>query len=139
MTKSTPHGGDNDPDPGLTRLNALTAEDLRTELAQCLDIDRWVRALASEAPFPDRDTLLKHADTHARTITGEEVAGALARHPRIGEKAKGKNTEAGWSRGEQSAFAAGTDAWELTSEDSWQRCRGQQHLQDLLIDTHRRR
>ena len=48
MTKSTPHGGDNDPDPGLTRLNALTAEDLRTELAQCLDIDRWVRALASE-------------------------------------------------------------------------------------------
>lgn len=109
MTKSTPHGGDNAPDPGLTRLNALTAEDLRTELAQCLDIDRWVRALASEAPFPDRDTLLKHADTHARTITGEEVAGALARHPRIGEKAKGKNTEAGWSRGEQSAFAAGTD------------------------------
>lgn len=109
MAESTPPGGDTDPDPGLTRLNALTAEDLRTELAQCLDIDRWVQALASEAPFSDRDALLDHADTHARAITGEEVAGALARHPRIGENAKGKDTEANWSRGEQSAFASGAD------------------------------
>ncbi|MBE3001665.1 2-oxo-4-hydroxy-4-carboxy-5-ureidoimidazoline decarboxylase [Nocardiopsis sp. HNM0947] len=109
MPESTPRGGDTDPDPGLSRLNALTAEDLRTELEQCLDIERWVKALAAEAPFADRETLLARADAHARAITGEEVAGALARHPRIGEKAKGKGTEANWSRGEQSAFASGSD------------------------------
>lgn len=92
MAESTPPGGETDPDPGLSRLNALTAEDLRTELAQCLDIDRWVQALASEAPFSDREALLARADTHAHAITGEEVAGALARHPRIGENAKGQDS-----------------------------------------------
>lgn len=109
MAQSTPPSGETDPDPGLARLNALTAQDLRTELAQCLDIDRWVEEVAAEAPFPDREALLARADTHARSITGEEVAGALARHPRIGEKAEGKGTEANWSRGEQSAFASGAD------------------------------
>ncbi|GHD14670.1 2-oxo-4-hydroxy-4-carboxy-5-ureidoimidazoline decarboxylase [Nocardiopsis kunsanensis] len=109
MAENTPPGGAVDPDPGLARLNALTTESLRTELAQCLDIDRWVEEVAAGAPFPDREALLSHADAHARGITGEEVAGALARHPRIGEKAEGKGTEANWSRGEQSAFASGTD------------------------------
>ncbi len=110
MPESTPPGGDTDPDPGLARLNALTTEGLRTELAQCLDIDRWVEALASEAPFPDREALLARADTHARAVTGEEVAGALARHPRIGEKAKGRSTEDSWSREEQSAASGTGDA-----------------------------
>src|SRR5699024_6508441 len=63
--------------------------------------------LASEAPFPDRDTLLARADVHARAVTSAEAADALARHPRIGEKAQGRSTEDGWSREEQSA-AAGT-------------------------------
>ncbi|MFE3457483.1 2-oxo-4-hydroxy-4-carboxy-5-ureidoimidazoline decarboxylase [Nocardiopsis aegyptia] len=96
-------------DPGLDRLNALSPADLRTELAQCLDIERWVEAVASAAPFADRGDLLAHADKHARAVSTDEVASALARHPRIGDKAEGKSTEAAWSRGEQSAFAADTD------------------------------
>ncbi|WP_116244991.1 2-oxo-4-hydroxy-4-carboxy-5-ureidoimidazoline decarboxylase [Nocardiopsis sp. FIRDI 009] len=96
-------------DPGLARLNALSRADLRVELAQCLDIDRWVDAVAGQAPYADRRTLTELADKHAREITGDEVSSALARHPRIGEKARGKGTEARWSRGEQSAFAADTD------------------------------
>ncbi|MCY9782739.1 2-oxo-4-hydroxy-4-carboxy-5-ureidoimidazoline decarboxylase [Nocardiopsis sp. EMB25] len=96
-------------DPGLARLNALSRADLRVELAQCLDIDRWVDAVAEQAPYTDRRTLIELADKHAREITEDEVASALARHPRIGEKARGKGTEARWSRGEQSAFAADSD------------------------------
>ncbi|GAB3440981.1 2-oxo-4-hydroxy-4-carboxy-5-ureidoimidazoline decarboxylase [Streptomonospora sediminis] len=108
MPETTPQRPGTDPDPGLSRLNALPAAALRSELAQCLDVDRWVGALAAEAPFADRGTLLARADAHARDITAEEVATALARHPRIGEQAAGKGTEAAWSRGEQSAFAAET-------------------------------
>lgn len=109
MPETTPDQPGDAPDPGLARLNALSKEDLRTELAQCLNVDRWVEAVASEAPYADRETLLARADGHARGITADEVATALARHPRIGEKAKGEDTESAWSRGEQSAFAADTD------------------------------
>ncbi|GHC89345.1 OHCU decarboxylase [Nocardiopsis terrae] len=109
MPESTPDTSGSTPDPGLARLNALSREELRTELAQCLNVDRWVEAVASEAPYADRGTLLARADGHARGITAEEVATALDRHPRIGEKAEGRDTESAWSRGEQSAFAADTD------------------------------
>lgn len=109
MPETTPDQSGDAPDPGLARLNALSRQELRTELAQCLNVDRWVEAVASEAPYADRRNLLSVADTHARGITPAEVATALARHPRIGEKAKGKDTESAWSRGEQSAFAADTD------------------------------
>lgn len=109
MPESTSAEPDTRPDQGLERLNALPEEDLRAELAQCLDVERWVRAVAAAAPYADRAALLETADAHAREITADEVASALARHPRIGEKAAGKDTEAAWSRGEQSAFAADTD------------------------------
>lgn len=102
---SAPHG----PDPGLRLLNTLSREELHARLALCLDVDRWVEALADEAPYSDRTALLASADAHARTVTAEEAASALARHPRIGERPKGGDTEARWSRGEQAAFAAGTD------------------------------
>ncbi|MEU0489518.1 2-oxo-4-hydroxy-4-carboxy-5-ureidoimidazoline decarboxylase [Nocardiopsis sp. NPDC006139] len=109
MPESTSAEPDTRPDQGLDRLNALSEEGLRAELAQCLDVERWVRAVAAAAPYADRAALLDTADAHAREITADEVASALARHPRIGEKARGRGTEAAWSRGEQSAFASETD------------------------------
>ncbi len=109
MPESAPAGRESGPDPGLDRLNALSEKELCVRLSQCLDVERWVRALASEAPFVDRTALLEAADRHARSITGDEVARALARHPRIGERVGGGDTESAWSRGEQSAFAADTD------------------------------
>jgi 2-oxo-4-hydroxy-4-carboxy-5-ureidoimidazoline decarboxylase len=109
MPETTPNRSGEIPDPGLARLNTLPEEELRAELAQCLNIDRWVEAVASEAPYADQESLLARADSHARGVTSAEVATALARHPRIGEKARGQDTESAWSRGEQSAFAADTD------------------------------
>ncbi|MFD6950575.1 OHCU decarboxylase [Nocardiopsis sp. TSRI0078] len=111
MPETTPQERVTGPDPGLDRLNKLPEEELRARLAQCLNVDRWVGALVAEAPFPDRAALLASADRHARSITADEAATALARHPRIGEKASGGDTESAWSRGEQSVFAsAGDDA-----------------------------
>ncbi|MFV2194713.1 2-oxo-4-hydroxy-4-carboxy-5-ureidoimidazoline decarboxylase [Nocardiopsis sp. LOL_012] len=93
-------------DPGLARLNALPPERLRAELARCLDVDRWVAAVAAAAPYRDRHSLRELADRQAGTLTGGEVSAALARHPRIGERPRGEGIEAAWSKGEQSAFAA---------------------------------
>lgn len=93
---------------GLAWLNALSTPDFRTEFAACLNIDRWVAALEAERPFSSTTALVAAADQHARTVTEDEVATALARHPRIGERATGANTEASWSRGEQSAMATAT-------------------------------
>ncbi|MFC4560879.1 2-oxo-4-hydroxy-4-carboxy-5-ureidoimidazoline decarboxylase [Nocardiopsis mangrovi] len=92
-------------DPGVRRVNGLSDARFRTELAQCLDVDRWVNALLRERPFADRAALVAAADAHARAITDDEAAAALARHPRIGERAPGADTAAGWSRAEQSGFA----------------------------------
>ncbi|MBB6170880.1 2-oxo-4-hydroxy-4-carboxy-5-ureidoimidazoline decarboxylase [Nocardiopsis mwathae] len=109
MPDSTP--GEAVSDPGLARVNALPPAEFHTEFARCLDVDRWVRALAAERPFASREALLAAADTHARGMTDDEVRTAIARHPRIGERAQGTDTESRWSRGEQSAVtAAGADA-----------------------------
>lgn len=89
-------------DAGLARLNALPAAEVDRALAACLDVDGWVADLRAARPYPSRAELLRVADERARRLTDTEVAGALARHPRIGERAAGGDTEAAWSRGEQS-------------------------------------
>lgn len=104
---STESGADTD--PALARVNGLAPQDFRAEFARCLDVDRWVAALEAGRPFADRAALLRAAEAHARTITAEEAAAALARHPRIGERAPGGGPEARWSRGEQSALDRGSD------------------------------
>ncbi|MDT0302102.1 2-oxo-4-hydroxy-4-carboxy-5-ureidoimidazoline decarboxylase [Streptomonospora wellingtoniae] len=93
-------------DAGLARVNALAPEEFRAEFGRCLEVDRWVEGLHFRRPFGSRSELLDAADRIARTLTEDEVAAALARHPRIGEPAGGAETEAGWSRGEQSGFTA---------------------------------
>ncbi|WP_017625182.1 2-oxo-4-hydroxy-4-carboxy-5-ureidoimidazoline decarboxylase [Nocardiopsis chromatogenes] len=94
-------------DPGLDRVNALSSPAFREEFARCLNVDRWVEALDAERPFATREALLAAADAHASPLTAAEVDAALSRHPRIGEKASGKDTESRWSRGEQAAVTAG--------------------------------
>jgi 2-oxo-4-hydroxy-4-carboxy-5-ureidoimidazoline decarboxylase len=84
-------------------------------LGACLDIDRWVADVAAGRPYADRDALLARASASAEGITWAEVAGALLRHPRIGEKATGGNSfDASLSASEQSGVA-GSDAAELAA------------------------
>lgn len=99
-------------DPGLDRVNALSSPAFREEFARCLNVDRWVAALDAERPFGSRRELLAAAEAHASPLTVPEVEAALSRHPRIGEKASGGDTESRWSRGEQAAVTAGGDSTE---------------------------
>ncbi len=90
-------------------------------LTACLDVPRWVETLLARRPFGDLAALL--AASEALTpLRPDEVEQAMAAHPRIGEKAGGKSTEAGWSRSEQSGvdgdaareFAAANAEYEAT-------------------------
>ena len=85
----------------IREFDQAPAQDVRPVLTACLDVPRWVETLLARRPFGDLATLL--AASEALTpLRPEEVRQAMAAHPRIGEKAGGTTTEAGWSRSEQS-------------------------------------
>jgi len=107
-------------------LEAFNEADRDTAIAMlrpCLDIDRWCTEVADARPFGSVDELVAWAEAAASPFTPAEVEGALAHHPRIGERPTGASTEAAMSRSEQSgvdpsdaevaaALAAGNRAYE---------------------------
>jgi OHCU decarboxylase len=86
----------------LQEFDAAPADELRPVLAACCDVPRWVDRILADRPYADLAALTKVADEAARSLTNDEVARALAAHPRIGDRAQGESTEAAWSRKEQS-------------------------------------
>ena len=107
----------------LDAFNRLDAEAARAVVRPCVDIDRWVDAVVEARPYATTAELLAAARTSAPRWTPAEIDGALARHPRIGERASGGGAEASLSRSEQAgigeptadvaaALAAGNRAYE---------------------------
>ncbi|MEV6415865.1 2-oxo-4-hydroxy-4-carboxy-5-ureidoimidazoline decarboxylase [Kribbella sp. NPDC051718] len=86
----------------LQEFDTAPADELRPLLAACCDVPRWVDSVLEARPYADLAALTKVADEAARSLTNDEVARALAAHPRIGDRAQGESTEAAWSRKEQS-------------------------------------
>ncbi|MCA4134737.1 2-oxo-4-hydroxy-4-carboxy-5-ureidoimidazoline decarboxylase [Arthrobacter sp. M4] len=86
----------------LAVFNSVDRADVLGVLRPCLDIDRWVESIADARPFADVAQLVEFARGAAQPFTIQEVEGALAHHPRIGERPSGKTTEAAMSRSEQS-------------------------------------
>ena len=62
-------------------------------------------AVLAGRPYADDADVVEVADKAAREFTPEDVDRALAAHPRIGEKAQGRRTEAAWSRDEQAGVS----------------------------------
>jgi allantoinase len=85
----------------LDGFNEADREDAIATLRPCLDIARWCDALADGRPYRSVDELVAAAGTAASPFTADEVDGALAQHPRIGERARGPAAEAAMSRAEQ--------------------------------------
>jgi 2-oxo-4-hydroxy-4-carboxy-5-ureidoimidazoline decarboxylase len=98
----------------LAEFNAVDPVQARELLGSCLDIERWVLDVAAGRPYPDVAALRHAGAAGAAAITWQEVAGALARHPRIGEKATGSAGDAALSASEQAGVAA-TDQAELAA------------------------
>jgi len=85
--------------PGLPGFNSAPADDLRPLLAECLAVPRWVDAVVDGRPYADVDALAAKAEIDLET---HEILGAIAGHPRIGERAKHDGISAKWSSAEQS-------------------------------------
>ncbi len=89
----------------LDQFNTESPERLRPALLACCDVPSWAQAVIDGRPYADRAALEAAGDAAARGFTADEVARALAAHPRIGDRAEGSSTEAGWSRGEQAGVS----------------------------------
>lgn len=97
--------------PGVTleEFNSAAAAELALALSACCDVPDWVEAVSAGRPYSDVDGLLATADAAAQRFRSDDVDRALRAHPRIGERATGPGTEAGWSRQEQSGVQPDQD------------------------------
>jgi len=93
----------------LGEINAADDATVIAVLRPCLDVDRWVAAVADGRPYPDLAALLAAARSAAVPLTSDEVDQALSHHPRIGERAAGASAEAALSRSEQGGLTTDED------------------------------
>lgn len=93
----------------LETLNTCTPADAAAQLTPCVDIPRWVGAIIDARPFSSETELIAFAGRAAHPWTEAEIDGALAHHPRIGERAQGNTTEATMSRGEQAGVSTAAE------------------------------
>lgn len=85
----------------LDHLNTMPEEAARARVEAALDIPRWAQEVVAGRPYADSHQLQTAARTAARTITDAELTRALARHPRIGERADAARHDAAHSEREQ--------------------------------------
>ncbi|WP_267899906.1 MULTISPECIES: 2-oxo-4-hydroxy-4-carboxy-5-ureidoimidazoline decarboxylase [Lentzea] len=83
-------------------FNSAPEAELRPLLTECLAVPRWVDAIVAGRPYASMDALLAASHVAAQGLSDEEVLGAIAGHPRIGERQKTGGVSAKWSRSEQS-------------------------------------
>lgn len=88
----------------LKEFNAASRREAVDLLRPCLDIPRWLNELADGRPYCSLEELLAAGRTAANPFTRAEIEAALAHHPRIGERALGRSTEARLSRSEQAGL-----------------------------------
>ena len=108
--------------PDVSAFNSLSADEARGLLRTCLDVPRWVDDVEGGRPYAGWSALRAAAEQSATGLTEAELEAALARHPRIGERADA-NHDAEHSEREQagvdpadrdtaSRLAAGNAAYE---------------------------
>jgi 2-oxo-4-hydroxy-4-carboxy-5-ureidoimidazoline decarboxylase len=93
----------------FSSFNDSPAAEAAAVLRPCVDIDRWVEEIVALRPFANRGELIDFAGRAAAPWTTAEVDGALAHHPRIGERAAGTSAEADMSRKEQSGVVSSAE------------------------------
>jgi 2-oxo-4-hydroxy-4-carboxy-5-ureidoimidazoline decarboxylase len=90
-------------------FNELDQMQARAAVRVCVDNDRWIDAVIDGRPYADLEGALTVARSAAAPWTVSEIDGALAHHPRIGDRMRVASTEAALSCREQAGVDA-TDA-----------------------------
>ena len=84
-------------------MSATPVTPARADLEAALGVRRWVDDVLAGAPYADLDALLAAVRAAATPLSPDEVAEALAHHPRIGERPVGEGAAQDHSRREQRA------------------------------------
>jgi len=87
---------------GLAAFNALDEDEARSRLLVCLDVPRWADDVTAGRPYADVGEVEAAMVAASATVTDAELEQALARHPRIGERADAAQHDAEHSTREQS-------------------------------------
>ena len=93
----------------IDEFNSEPEERAAEALRACNAAPRFVAELLAERPYPDAGTLVARAEEVTRGLPWDEVALALAAHPRIGDRVQGTSREAASSRREQSSMQDADD------------------------------
>lgn len=97
--------------PDLQDLNATPPDELRSQLLAVTGSPAWADALIAGRPYGDLETLLAASDELVLSLPESEIDGALAGHPRIGERAVGMDAEsAARSASEQAGMSQADDS-----------------------------
>jgi 2-oxo-4-hydroxy-4-carboxy-5-ureidoimidazoline decarboxylase len=94
---------------GLDDFNRQAADRVLEALRACNAAPRFAPELLGGRPYSDADALVTRAEEIVRGLPWEQVALALAAHPRIGDRVHGGTAEAAASRREQSSMSDADD------------------------------
>ena len=86
---------------GLAAFNATSDDDARSRLLTCLDAPQWADRVLAGRPYDTLGEVEAAMVAAAAAISDEELEQALARHPRIGERADADRHDAAHSTREQ--------------------------------------
>lgn len=89
---------------GLDDVNNGPPDQVGEALRTCNAAPRFVAEVLGGRPYPSAAALVARAEQVARALPWDEVATALAAHPRIGDRVEGSSAEAQASRREQSSM-----------------------------------
>jgi 2-oxo-4-hydroxy-4-carboxy-5-ureidoimidazoline decarboxylase len=95
--------------PTVEELNQMPAQAAREALGPCCSSTRWVDEIVAGRPYVGIDALLAASDAAVTALGEQDLAEALAGHPRIGEQrveSAGPHGPAGWSSQEQAGVAS---------------------------------
>lgn len=97
----------------VTAFDALPEAEARALVGSWLGVARWVEDVLAGRPYAARADLAARAHAAALHLTDDELAEALAHHPRIGDRPDAERARtdpaAAHSRAEQAGLAAAHD------------------------------
>jgi OHCU decarboxylase len=101
-------------------MDALPDPEALELLTACCGSAPWVKDMLAARPWHDRDALLAAADRAWNALSHDQLAEAVAHHPRLGESRAAADLSARasrWSAGEQAgALAAGDEVRRALAE-----------------------
>jgi 2-oxo-4-hydroxy-4-carboxy-5-ureidoimidazoline decarboxylase len=92
--------------PGLAAFNEADEQQAREQLLTCLDARGWADRVVAGRPYADLGELAAAMGAASATLDDADLEQALARHPRIGERADAAKHDAAHSNREQSGVDA---------------------------------